>query len=87
MGHGAETCGIVFISVAIWWQKALAVVISASSILWSCCMLCKNLSLCFKGLKKPQKSHNFFFLLPADTYLSARDVSLNISSGKINEVN
>lgn len=41
----------------------------------------------FRGIIKTQKSYSSFFLLLQTHTLAARDVSLNISSGKINEVN
>ena len=88
MGRGAETGGI-------------CVYFSSYSVAGSSCCchfsifcsvellhgLQKSL-IVFQGIKKKtHRSHTIFFLLPADTYLSSRDVSLNISSGKINEVN
>lgn len=41
----------------------------------------------FRGIIKTQKSYSSFFLLLQTHTLAARDVSLNISSGKVNEVN
>lgn len=87
MGRGAETGGI-----CVHFSSYLVAGSSCCchfSVFYSVELLhaLQKSLIVFQGIKKTTEVTQFFSLLPADTYLSARDMSLNISSGKINEVN